>query len=297
MGAEALVHEQRLAADAGVGAGDLAVGTSNDPLVLVVDDDPLNRTVMSAILQKAGYRFHLATNGREAIEAVFRDAYAAVLMDCLMPEIDGYEATAMIRQHEREHLGTDPGRHLPIIAVTAVAIPGARERCIEAGMDDYLSKPVAMRRVVDLLNHWVRNQGTDVAQTAPTPDAPGLTAEEVVDSVALDAIRELDPESGDALIAELVHDFEAEVLPRMRGLHGAAARGDLQTMRRDLHFVAGCASILGAMRVERLARSYEAESALERLDGPRGCLVLATQVEDEVLRARSVLESIVATFA
>lgn len=297
MGAEALSDVQRLAAAAGVHGQDLADETSNDPLILVVDDDPLNRTVMSAILQKVGYRFHLATNGREAIEAVFRDDYSAVLMDCLMPEIDGYEATAMIRQHEREHLGTDSRQHLPIIAVTAVAIQGARERCIEAGMDDYLSKPVVMQSVVDLLNRWVRNPRTEAAWTTPTPELHGLTADDVIDPLALEALRELDPESGDALIAEMVHDFGAEVLPRMRGLHVAAARGELHILRRDLHFVAGCASIVGAMRVERLARSFEAEGALEQLDGPRGCIALATQVEDEVQRARSVLESIVAAFA
>src|SRR5436309_554167 len=78
--------------------------------------------------------------------------YAAVLMDCLMPVMDGYEATAVIRQHERE--GRCPGgqRHLPIIAVTAVAIQGSRERCIAAGMDDYLSKPVMLQSIVSLLD-------------------------------------------------------------------------------------------------------------------------------------------------
>jgi CheY-like chemotaxis protein len=269
-------------------------GAPADPLILVVDDDPLNRTVMSAILQKLGYRFHLATNGREAIEAVFRDDYAAVLMDCLMPEIDGYEATGMIRRHEAEHPGTGSRPHLPIIAVTAVAIHGARERCLDAGMDDYLSKPVIVQSVVDVLDRWVGNPHAQAAGTVAAADEAEPPVDEVIDQLALDALRELDPEAGDALVAEMVHDFAAEVLPRMRGLHVAAACGDMQTLLHDLHFVAGCASIVGATRVERLARSLEIKGAMDLLDGPRGAVVLAAQLEEEVLRARQALDSIVA---
>src|SRR4051812_26952854 len=145
MDADATVDTQRLGPEMrvrGVGAAAAAWGS---PVILVADDDPLNRTVMSAILKRLGYRFHLATNGREAVEAVLGDSYAAVLMDCLMPEMDGYEATVAIRRHEHEHQEPGAERRLPIIAVTAVAIKGARERCIEAGMDDYMSKPVTVQ--------------------------------------------------------------------------------------------------------------------------------------------------------
>jgi CheY-like chemotaxis protein len=220
-----------------------------------------------------------------------------------MPEIDGYEATGMIRRHEQEHAGPSGRTHLPIIAVTAVAIQGARERCLEAGMDDYLSKPVIVQSVVDVLNRWVGRATVDAAwDTVPADataifDVPSLSDEDVVDRAALDALRELDSEAGDALVAEMIQDFAAEVVPRMRGLHVAAACGDAQAVLQDLHFVAGCASIVGAVRVERLARSLEAKGPLDVLGGPHGAMALAAQLEEEVLRARSVLESIVAASA
>src|SRR5215211_2950169 len=130
MGAEAGLSASRMGTRVGTSARrpDAPLGQ----LVLIVDDDPLNRTVMSAMLHKLRYRFDLATNGREAVEAVCRERYSAVLMDCLMPEMDGYEATAAIRRLEREGRCQGGRRHLPIIAVTAVAIKGARERCIAA---------------------------------------------------------------------------------------------------------------------------------------------------------------------
>src|SRR4051812_44339974 len=114
MDADATVDPRSLRPEMRVREGGGATAASGSPLVLVVDDDSLNRTVMCAILQKLGYQFHLATNGREAIEAVFRDSYVAVLMDCLMPVIDGFEATAAIRRHEREHQDQGAEWRLPI---------------------------------------------------------------------------------------------------------------------------------------------------------------------------------------
>ena len=281
----------------GLRAGDAgaAPGTSEGPLVLVVDDDPLNRTVMSAMLQKAGYQFHLATNGREAIEAVLRDSYSAVLMDCLMPEMDGYEATAVIRQHERESQGSCAQRRLPIIAVTAVAIQGARERCIKAGMDDYLSKPVVVQSVISLLDRWVASAGADVSWCPTLMPEPGASDDETIDRNALVALRQFDPEHGDALIVEMIADFATEVTPRLHSLHEAAARGDQPAMLQDLHFIGGCASIVGATRVERLARALEAGGGFDGLSGSGGAVALVVQLEEEVLRAWSALEAITAS--
>jgi two-component system, sensor histidine kinase and response regulator len=116
--------------------------------VLVVEDHEVNQALAVAILAKLGYRAEVADTGREAVEALARAAYGAVLMDCQLPVMDGYQATAEIRRREGD------GPRTPIIAMTAGAIAGDRERCLEAGMDDYVSKPIGKEAVAAALNRW-----------------------------------------------------------------------------------------------------------------------------------------------
>jgi signal transduction histidine kinase/DNA-binding response OmpR family regulator len=118
--------------------------------ILVAEDNLVNQRLALRMLEKAGHRVDLVSNGREAIEAIGRVAYDPVLMDCLMPEMDGFEATRAIRAAE---LGTD--RHLAILALTANALQGDRERCFEAGMDDYLSKPFTKQALIAALDRLV----------------------------------------------------------------------------------------------------------------------------------------------
>ena len=119
---------------------------SEDFPILLVEDNEVNRRVGLRILEKAGYRVILATNGREAVDVVQHQAVSLILMDVQMPEMDGFEATAAIRRMERT-----TGVRLPIIAMTAHAMSGDRERCLEAGMDGYISKPIVTRDLVELV--------------------------------------------------------------------------------------------------------------------------------------------------
>ena len=109
----------------------------------------MNQRVASRILERLGHRYDIAANGRLAVEAASSSLYDAILMDCQMPEMDGYEATAAIRELEGH------GRHTPIIAMTAAAMEGDREACLAAGMDDFITKPVRLEIVATVLARWV----------------------------------------------------------------------------------------------------------------------------------------------
>lgn len=123
------------------------------PRILVAEDNVVNQKVAVGLLQNLGYRADVVTTGREAVAAAARVHYALIFMDCLMPEMGGLEATTLIRQDERDHGGT---RRCPIIAMTANALPEDREKCMEAGMDDYISKPVTRAQLEALLSTWLR---------------------------------------------------------------------------------------------------------------------------------------------
>jgi CheY-like chemotaxis protein len=114
--------------------------------VLLAEDNLVNRQLMMRLLEKRGHRVDTAANGREACEALHRQSYDVILMDVQMPEMTGLEATAAIRQVE---LGT--GRHIPIIAMTAHAMNGDRERFLACGMDGYVSKPIVLKELIDVL--------------------------------------------------------------------------------------------------------------------------------------------------
>jgi len=141
------------------------------PLVLVVEDSPVNQIVAVRALERCGCRTELAADGREALQALTRNHYDAVLMDCQMPGLDGYAATTELRRRETD------GRHTLVIAMTAHAMDGDRERCLQAGMDDYISKPMKQAVLAATLRRWLprpqETPGTPLpAHSAPRPPDP-----------------------------------------------------------------------------------------------------------------------------
>ena len=117
-------------------------------VVLIAEDNAVNCTLAEALLRKRGLQTAIAHNGREVIEMAAANDYAAILMDCEMPDVDGYEATRRIRAAEN-------GRHVPIVAMTAHSMPGDRERCLAAGMDDYLPKPLCIAAFDLVIERWL----------------------------------------------------------------------------------------------------------------------------------------------
>lgn len=129
------------------------LGERRGGLVLVAEDNKVNQHVIRRMLEKLGYQVAVVENGHEALEAVSERRYSLVLMDCQMPGMDGFEATAAIREMPAPHC------HVPIIAVTAHAIHGDRERCIQAGMDDYITKPIMLGDLGDVVGRWIDRSG------------------------------------------------------------------------------------------------------------------------------------------
>jgi CheY-like chemotaxis protein len=146
-------------------------GDPDAALVLVVEDSPVNRLVAMHVLERCGYRAHVVNDGREALQALSSQRYDAVLMDCQMPDIDGYEATRELRRRED---GT--GRHTPVIAMTAHAMDGDRKRCLDAGMDDYISKPMRHTALVAALMRWIPSVDADGSAHAGAATASSSTA-------------------------------------------------------------------------------------------------------------------------
>ncbi|CAM2064481.1 Response regulator [Sulfidibacter corallicola] len=134
--------------------------TDSIPSILLAEDNPVNQKVVLHLLRKAGYACDVAHNGREVLDAVRRRGYDLILMDCQMPEMDGFQATEKVRQMERDD------RHTPIVALTANAIKGDREKCLAHGMDDYLTKPVRQKALLTVIQKWLAHEGS-----ASVPDS------------------------------------------------------------------------------------------------------------------------------
>ena len=130
------------------------------PLVLVVEDSPVSRLVAVHVVERCGFRAHVVNDGREALQALSAQRYDAVLMDCRMPHIDGYEATRQLRRREGR------SRHTPVIAMTAHTMTDDRERALAAGMDDYITKPLRSQTVLDMLRRWIAREADAAAETA-----------------------------------------------------------------------------------------------------------------------------------
>jgi two-component system, sensor histidine kinase and response regulator len=239
----------------------------------------VNQKVTVCQLEKLGYRSDVVANGLEAVEAVARVTYALVLMDCQMPELDGWDATARIRQREREQAG----RHLPIIAITANAMPGDGEKCLQASMDDYLIKPVKLDHLKAMLARWIPIHAPSCEQREPVSSTTREPSHECVDPTVLDELRELDLSCG--LLSTLVTHFLEDGPPRMVALQDALQQGDGGTVTRVAHELTGASGNLGIRRMRELCAELQALRKAKELT-KAGVLLAQLMSEFEVVRQR-----------
>jgi len=252
--------------------------------ILVVEDNGVNQKLAVRMLEKLGYRPDLVENGQEALAALDAGAYDAVLMDCQMPVMDGFEATAAIRRQEAAGKRYVSEGHLPIIAVTANAMQGDRERCLAAGMDAYLAKPIKLEDVRTTLARWVmspasEDRGKGVAKSSgPVSDGRSI----------FDPAQMLQNIGGDQdLLVQLVDLFLERQADMMSQIRQALSLGDTVTVERAAHTLKGTAGNLCAPEVALAAGRLEAIGRLGTLhDAP----AVYAHLEMEMLRLLRILE-------
>jgi signal transduction histidine kinase/CheY-like chemotaxis protein len=229
--------------------------------VLVAEDNQINQKVAVRMLASLGYRADVAANGVEALEALSRRRYAAVLMDVQMPEMDGYEATTEIRRREE---GSE--RHTPVIAMTANAMQVDREEALEAGMDDYLPKPVKAEELEAVLDRWmIRSGEATVLEPEEGSTAREDSAEDPLDRSVLAGLRELQEEGEPDVLSELIGLFVANLPPRLVALRESAEAGDAHSVERIAHTLKGSCGNLGAVRMAAICNELEEIGRSENL--------------------------------
>jgi len=225
-------------------AGEVPVRGPSRGSILVVEDNPVNQMVATGLLTALGYTSATAEDGVAAVEAAIGGGFDAILMDVQMPHMDGYTATRHIRAHE-----TGPRR--PIIAMTAAAVEGERERCLEAGMDDYLTKPVDPARLAETLDRWL-------------PQKPAYA--DRLDLARLAELRELDEPGEGSYVDRAIRNFLGYAEDDVATLGAAVEAGDAAQLRAVAHRLAGAALNLGAVSLGEGARAVEEYAVSGSLD-------------------------------
>jgi CheY-like chemotaxis protein len=243
--------------------------TTSGGTVLVVDDNALNRRVAIEMVRRLGLSAQSVASGAEAIAAVGRARFDYVLMDVQMPDMDGFEATRRILEVAEKVRKTKPR----VIAMTANALPGDRERCLAAGMTDYITKPVRPAALAAALKR--RYDGA-----AGDGERSGIT--DVLDAQVLEDLRMLEETSGATLIADLAAQFRVDVPARIEELQAAARGSDVVSLRSIAHRLRGSAGAVGANRVFVTATEIESSAGLMAAPGMEA---LVAQLAKEATRA------------
>jgi CheY-like chemotaxis protein len=288
--------------------------------ILLCDDNAINQKVAARILQTIGYQPDLAANGREALDALDKKPYDLIFMDVMMPEMDGLEATRAIRERQKDGVAhPNYQSRIIIVAMTAQAMQGDREKCLAAGMDDYLSKPILPKDVRAIVERW-GSQATPAAPAEPAPktdvsapapaakanvpvpvsapkadvsarvpvpvtkaDAPVPAPAVEEPPVEMDLLNDLTDGDADSL-RELVDLFFKQTSQQLAQLEAAVRANKAEDVRRVAHSCAGASATLGMTRFVPLLRKLERQ-------GASGTLTTAAQVYEDTAREFKLIQN------
>jgi len=236
--------------------------------ILVAEDNLTNQAVVGAILKKLGYQGHTVTNGREVLQALQEGHYDAVLMDCEMPEMDGYETSRRIR----EHAAGEANSNIPIIAVTADALLGDREKCLRAGMSDYLSKPIDSQQLTAILEKWIVRPGcgaTDLADSSFPPPQDAFDQKELLARLMGDQ----------DLARKVIAGFLSDAPGQVAAMKSALEAGNVEGARLLAHTLKGAAATVSAPTLRGLCLNVQQAAAANQLERAKH---LVPQIEEQL---------------
>ncbi|MSQ48072.1 MAG: response regulator [Deltaproteobacteria bacterium] len=275
--------------------------------LLLAEDNPMNQDVALTMLELMGCQVETVYNGKEALKALARSTYDLVLMDCQMPEMDGFEATKAIRSQEAATTSTTRPR-LPIIALTANAMTGDQELCLAAGMDDYLSKPFSQEQLRKVLSRWLPqtaqqgnaqkiipvsalrpSQGVEQRQSgagAPGPEKTSVNG--ILDPHALDQIRTLQRPGKPNIIHRLVGSYLKDSVSLIETIRVAIAQNDPPTLHRAAHTLKSTSATVGAQSLAKLCQNLEDIGQANTTDN---AAALMSAIEREYQQVATALQS------
>lgn len=255
--------------------------------ILLVEDNAVNQQVAGGLLRAFGCTWDVADNGQIAVDKWQEGSYDLILMDIEMPVMDGLTATSEIRRLESQH----SAGHTPIVAVTANAMDGDRERYLGSGMDDYLSKPFSRNGLYQLLFHWLTEQRNelelnDLNEPPPIEQGEPVAAQEVLDMAVLEGLQGLVDEKGDSLLVSLVRTYSENSTRLLNDLDKAAEDGSVEECRRLAHAIKSSSGNLGLKQVSELGRQMEQacrEGQADHLNEQYQAILAANEVAKEHL--------------
>ena len=260
--------------------------------VLVVEDNSTNQIVATKMLRKLGCEADVADNGKEAVSAFEKSKYDLILMDCQMPVMDGFEATKKIREIEGVSSGIV---RTPIIALTANALLGDRNTCLEAGMDDYISKPFLLEQMASTFSHWFSEAGSDnvglSAEQLPVTVVSVLNIDDVTellfDNSVLDQIRQLQMDDEPDLVSEVIRTYFQDTDAIMDSLSRAQEEGDTTIIKRSAHTLKSSSANVGAMMLSVKAKRLEDSCENNSLEINEEIIDI---LQDDYIRTKTALE-------
>jgi CheY-like chemotaxis protein/HPt (histidine-containing phosphotransfer) domain-containing protein len=245
-------------------------GRAFEARVLLAEDNCVNQEVAAAMLETLGCSVRVVGDGLEALAAATAERFDLLFMDCQMPEMDGFQATTAIRAHERarslsEDSRGEPGTRIPIVALTAHALAGDRERCLEADMDDFVTKPFSRRDLQEVLERQIPRARAKRGESHGSPGDPNgaepasrSLSESVLDAATLDGLRALQSDSGSDFLSRAIDAFLESSNVLAREIHDANETGDSAAMASAAHTLKSSSAQLGAARLSALCKEVEA---------------------------------------
>ncbi|HUP60276.1 MAG TPA: response regulator [Thermoanaerobaculia bacterium] len=254
--------------------------TTTRARVLLVEDNAVNQLVALGQLRRLGHECIVASGGHEALELIGSDRFDIVLMDCSMPDMDGYEAARRIRQLSA------PASQIPIIAITAHALPGEREKCLNAGMNDYLAKPVTLEQLGAMIRLWA-SKPSEAPQSAP--DLMELDDHYVLDRERVSSFLAIG-HGQPGFLEGLVRTFRQDVPSRLDALRAAASSAEAAEVAMAAHALKSSSGSVGAKRMQIIAAALEQKAREGSIDGAEASI---DQLAAEFRRVMAAYDGIV----